>query len=296
MNQNLVKMLTNHILSYYNHLFATSLLYITMVQDPLKDIANTLNGHTTSDHHGSFGFVLADNTDQDYYSTLGVKKEASKQEIHKAFRQLAKKYHPDKNKDKSATDEFIKIFKAYETLSDEKKRKEYDDQANSHTSSWSTASANVNDFDINEFFKQYEDQFLKHAQHHQQQHYTSHQDIHNTMHNHMHQNQFKFHGVNLDDLFHDIDDDEFSSFGNWMDMSSHNHNHYHTQHQNLDQGHFGDGASFFGQHFHQPEIHDTLHQYQHHQGAFQSVNQAGYSCKTTTRQTNGMIMTQTSCS
>lgn len=255
--------------------------------DPMKEIANTLGGHM-KDHHRLTNMVLADSRaqEQDYYDILGVKKDATKQEIHKAFRQLAKKYHPDKNKDKGATDEFIRIFKAYETLSDENKRKEYDNRASEQTGSWTTASSSVNDFDINDFFKQYEDQFLKHAHQHQQ-HHQSHQD----MHNNMHHEQFKFHGVNLDDLFHDIDDDEFSSFGRWFDMPNHNHNHFQ---QNIEHGHFGDGASFFGMNIH-PEIHDTIHQYQHQQG-FHGVNQAGYTCRTTTRQTNGMVMSQTSCS
>ena len=99
--------------------------------DPLKEIAHTLGGHLGRDHHRSTNLVLAHNAaqEQDHYEILGVKKDATKQEIHRAFRQLAKKYHPDKNKDKSATDEFIRIFKAYETLSDENKRKEYDNSA-----------------------------------------------------------------------------------------------------------------------------------------------------------------------
>ena len=65
---------------------------------------------------------------EDYYKLLGVKRNASKQEIKKAFKKLSLKYHPDKNKDnpKKAKEMFIKIANAYEVLSDDEKRKIYD--------------------------------------------------------------------------------------------------------------------------------------------------------------------------
>ncbi len=64
---------------------------------------------------------------KDYYSILGVTKTASQAEIKKAYRGLAKKYHPDKNKgDKAAEDKFKDISEAYEVLGDEEKRKQYD--------------------------------------------------------------------------------------------------------------------------------------------------------------------------
>lgn len=63
----------------------------------------------------------------DYYKILGVNKEASVEEIKKAYRKLAVKYHPDKNSgDPSAEDKFKKISGAYDVLSDSEKRKEYD--------------------------------------------------------------------------------------------------------------------------------------------------------------------------
>lgn len=64
---------------------------------------------------------------KDYYKTLGVPKGASKDEIKKAYRKLAHQYHPDKNpNNKEAEDRFKEIAAAYEVLSDEKKREEYD--------------------------------------------------------------------------------------------------------------------------------------------------------------------------
>lgn len=64
---------------------------------------------------------------KDYYKVLGVEKSASQAEIKKAYRALAKKYHPDKNKgEKGAEEKFKDISEAYEVLGDEEKRKQYD--------------------------------------------------------------------------------------------------------------------------------------------------------------------------
>src|SRR5205807_10060321 len=61
------------------------------------------------------------------YDTLGVKKGASADEIKKAYRKLAAKYHPDRNPgDASAEEKFKEVQNAYDVLSDSEKRKQYD--------------------------------------------------------------------------------------------------------------------------------------------------------------------------
>ena len=63
---------------------------------------------------------------RDYYEVLGLAKGATQDEIKKAYRKLAKKYHPDVNKDPGAEEKFKEINEAYEVLSDDNKRAAYD--------------------------------------------------------------------------------------------------------------------------------------------------------------------------
>ncbi|XP_022100288.1 dnaJ homolog subfamily A member 3, mitochondrial-like isoform X2 [Acanthaster planci] len=93
-----------------------------------KHIGNTIDGV----HSGtSFGRLIhtspAATAISDPYKVLGVPKNASQKDIKKAYYELAKKYHPDRNKDnKDAAKRFAEIAEAYEVLGDEARRREYD--------------------------------------------------------------------------------------------------------------------------------------------------------------------------
>ena len=63
---------------------------------------------------------------KDFYKILGVNKNASSDDIKKAYRNLSKKYHPDINKSDEAIQKYKDVQEAYETLSNEEKRKTYD--------------------------------------------------------------------------------------------------------------------------------------------------------------------------
>ena len=63
---------------------------------------------------------------RDYYEVLELSKDATEQDIKKAFRRLAMKYHPDRNKEPDAEEKFKEINEAYAVLSDKEKRATYD--------------------------------------------------------------------------------------------------------------------------------------------------------------------------
>jgi len=96
---------------------------------------------------------------KDYYKTLGIEKNATPDEIKKAYRKLARKYHPDTNKDKNAEDMFKDISEAYEVLSDAEKKKKYDNLGSSY-SRFKTTGGNTSDFQWNDWFA---DNFQKNA-------------------------------------------------------------------------------------------------------------------------------------
>jgi molecular chaperone DnaJ len=88
----------------------------------------------------------------DYYEMLGVSRSASQDELKKAYRKLAMKYHPDRNPgDKEAEDKFKEISEAYEVLSDEGKRRQYDQyghEAFTRKGGGPTSGHNVDPFDL----------------------------------------------------------------------------------------------------------------------------------------------------
>ncbi|XP_066490138.1 dnaJ homolog subfamily B member 9 isoform X2 [Tiliqua scincoides] len=119
---------------------------------------------------------------ESYYDILGVPKNASDRQIKKAFHKLAMKYHPDKNKSPGAEAKFREIAEAYETLSDENKRQEYDQfgHAEGQRSNGNPFQQSFN-FNFDDFFKDFEyfgknlnAQSKKHFENHFQDHQQTH--------------------------------------------------------------------------------------------------------------------------
>ena len=96
---------------------------------------------------------------QDYYELLGIAREAGPDDIKKAFRKLARQFHPDVNKDPAAEAKFKEINEAYEVLSDEQKRAAYDRYGHAAFRNGSPASGGQGDFgnftDINDIFNEF---------------------------------------------------------------------------------------------------------------------------------------------
>jgi len=93
----------------------------------------------------------------DYYKTLNISRNATIEDIKKAYRKLALKYHPDRNKDKDAEEQFKKVSEAYSVLSDPQKKQQYDrfgTVSSSVGQSYSSNFGGFGDFDdlFNSFF------------------------------------------------------------------------------------------------------------------------------------------------
>lgn len=89
---------------------------------------------------------------RDYYDILGVSKNASKEEIKKAYKTLAKKYHPDINKTKEGEERFKEVSEAYAVLSDEKKKQQYDQFGHAGFSQRYSQEDIFRDFDFKDIF------------------------------------------------------------------------------------------------------------------------------------------------
>ena len=128
--------------------------------------------------------IAVESSTDSYYKVLGVDKKSSKQEIKKAFRKLAVQYHPDKNDSPDAEEKFRKIAEAYEVLSDEDKRRQYDMSGGSgqhnHKFGEHTRAHNFH-FNFDDLFKQFEgdifgDHMKDHFSGHFGRHFSNHMD------------------------------------------------------------------------------------------------------------------------
>uniref|UniRef100_A0A0K8RGQ8 DnaJ homolog subfamily B member 9 n=1 Tax=Ixodes ricinus TaxID=34613 RepID=A0A0K8RGQ8_IXORI len=114
---------------------------------------------------------------KDYYELLGVDRSATDREIKKAFRKLAMKYHPDKNKEKGAEEKFKEIAQAYEVLSNKEKREKYDAYGDEAFSQGTGGQGpHFQDFNMHDFFRHFDDAFASHQHHghHQRGHFGGH--------------------------------------------------------------------------------------------------------------------------
>jgi molecular chaperone DnaJ len=89
---------------------------------------------------------------RDYYEILGVDKTASQDEIKNAFRKLAKKYHPDVSKEADAAEKFKEAQEAYAVLSDDQKRRQYDQYGHSAFSNNGASGFDFSGFDFSDIF------------------------------------------------------------------------------------------------------------------------------------------------
>ncbi|GFR73811.1 DnaJ-like protein subfamily B member 9 [Elysia marginata] len=243
---------------------------------------------------------------EDLYKILGVKRDANEKQIKKAFRKLALKYHPDKNKDPDAKEKFLKIGKAYDILGDPEKKRKYDMYGDDSDSGNNGGGGGFHDFD--NFFKHFDEAMNAHKQ---GGHYHNHNG------NGFHDFDFGDSGsfFNFDDLFHDMDAEEETFF-----FGGGNGNKRKNKFGGGSNLHFGDFDMFddfddfddffdFGddhlQHHHHK--HHKAHHQMHHQGRHTHQNFHEYThnnmhhqkhqrCQQVTQRVGNQVITFTQCS
>ncbi|KAM7414910.1 hypothetical protein PAMA_019634 [Pampus argenteus] len=145
---------------------------------------------------------------KDYYDILGVPKDATERQIKKAFHKLAMKYHPDKNNSPDAEVRFREIAEAYETLSDETRRRQYDQFGGSSayfTGETQDRRRQPFSFNFDDIFKDFDIYSQnRHARHrrHFDEHSRSHKESHSRHKRHF---QGGFGAGIFDEVFDDIE-------------------------------------------------------------------------------------------
>ena len=145
------------------------------------------------------------------YFITGVPKKATEKEIKKAFRGLALKYHPDKSSEPDAVDKFREIAEAYEVLSDQEKRRQYDHVGHSNFSE----STGYKPGHYDDIFKDFEDLFRDMPQHNSQ-HFKQHFGAHKFHHDKASGGDFQF---GQDIKFEELFDSPFLNFHDFEDIS-----------------------------------------------------------------------------
>jgi len=250
-----------------------------------------------------FVSVTESKSNEDYYDILGVSKSANAKEIKKAFRKLAVKYHPDKNKDPDAETKFREIAEAYDVLSDSDKRKKYDQFGKGAFENGGTGSSGgfKSNFNHDDFFKGF-DSFFKSSSHSHSSHSGGH-----------------FH-FDFGNLFNDLDDEEESLFSNFggnfgnfgfdFGFGSNDDNddgfmNRQNRRSGFDFG-FGENDDIINRHNRRSQnIHKmnqqraqnnqrNVRQHMKFESSSSSSNN-GMRCKTVTQRTGNSVMTQTIC-